>query len=151
MTGRVNTGTKEEPILIRQALPIVPTWGDILNNASQSYRRGEPLHCDGGYIKTHHAQSMPEVLEAMRELEQRDAHLFIDLNVGGGSLGRHQDEVDVWYWQLQGETLWELGRLEACFHLYEGDLLYIPKNLEHKVTSLSPRSGVSFSKGEVLK
>jgi hypothetical protein len=59
----------------------------------------------------------------------------------------HSDPVDGFFIQFQGSTLWKIyydDKTES--HILEGgDMIFIPKNLNHSVESLCPRTAVSIS------
>lgn len=59
----------------------------------------------------------------------------------------HIDDVDGFFIQNEGETLWRIYKDEGIqeHHLYEGDFMYIPKFVVHSVESLTPRHSVSIA------
>jgi mannose-6-phosphate isomerase-like protein (cupin superfamily) len=60
---------------------------------------------------------------------------------------RHSDPVDGFFIQFEGSTLWTIyyENNEEQYNLKYGDMMFIPKNLEHSVESLEPRCSVSIS------
>lgn len=60
---------------------------------------------------------------------------------------RHSDPVDGFFIQFEGSTLWRIyyEDNEEQYSLKSGDLIFIPKNLEHSVEALEPRCSVSIS------
>jgi len=60
------------------------------------------------------------------------------------NFGRHNDDMDVWFWQCQGLSRWVLDDKE--FTLEPGDLIYVKKGIYHNVSALTPRAGVSMSR-----
>jgi hypothetical protein len=62
--------------------------------------------------------------------------------------GRHNDPVHVVYCQFIGSVEWIIfkneSKEEERFVLNPGDVIYIPKEVEHEVRSLSPRAAISF-------
>lgn len=60
---------------------------------------------------------------------------------------RHFDPVDGFFIQFEGSTLWTIyyENNEQQYILKSGDMIFIPKNLEHSVESLEPRCAVSIS------
>jgi len=59
----------------------------------------------------------------------------------------HIDDVDGFFIQNEGETLWRIYKDEGIqeHHLREGDFMYIPKFVVHSVESLTPRHSVSIA------
>lgn len=60
---------------------------------------------------------------------------------------RHSDAVDGLFLQCNGSTLWNIfyeGSTEEII-ANPGDVLFIPKGIEHSVESLTPRSSISIS------
>jgi mannose-6-phosphate isomerase-like protein (cupin superfamily) len=60
---------------------------------------------------------------------------------------RHHDPVDGFFIQFEGSTLWTIyyKNNEKQYTLKSGDMMFIPKNLEHSVEALEPRCSVSIS------
>lgn len=60
--------------------------------------------------------------------------------------GRHSDPIDVIYSQFIGSATWSIYSDEGVenFILNPGDIIYVPKSVEHEVTSISPRAAISF-------
>ena len=59
----------------------------------------------------------------------------------------HIDDVDGFFIQNEGETLWRIFKDEGTqeHHLRQGDIMYIPKFTVHSVESLTPRHSVSIA------
>jgi mannose-6-phosphate isomerase-like protein (cupin superfamily) len=60
--------------------------------------------------------------------------------------GNHSDPMDVIYCQFIGSVTWTVSNDNSSeiFVLNPGDIIYVPKNTMHEVTSLSPRAALSF-------
>ena len=60
---------------------------------------------------------------------------------------KHTDPVDGFFIQFEGSTLWKIYYKdnEKQYTLKSGDMIFIPKNLEHSVEALEPRCSVSIS------
>lgn len=60
--------------------------------------------------------------------------------------GKHSDPVEVIYCQFIGSVVWSVYTNEGKkdFTLDPGDIIYVPKNMEHEVVSLTPRAAISF-------
>lgn len=60
--------------------------------------------------------------------------------------GKHSDPVEVIYCQFIGSVVWSVYTDEGKkdFTLNPGDVIYVPKSMEHEVSSLTPRAALSF-------
>lgn len=60
---------------------------------------------------------------------------------------RHSDAVDGLFLQCNGSTLWNIFYEDSTEEIIAnpGDVLFIPKGIEHSVESLTPRSSISIS------
>jgi mannose-6-phosphate isomerase-like protein (cupin superfamily) len=91
-----------------------------------------------------------------------DTNVSVDLKILGKfgivsftdkepTTGKHHDPIDVVYCQFIGSVDWVIfknqGKEEEHFILNPGDAIYIPKEVEHEVRSLSPRAAISFMFG----
>ena len=61
----------------------------------------------------------------------------------------HEDLVDGFFIQCEGETLWKIYKNNIIdeYILKAGDLIFIPKGITHSVLSLCPRAAISVSFG----
>lgn len=61
----------------------------------------------------------------------------------------HEDLVDGFFIQCEGETLWKIYKNNTIdeYILKPGDLIFIPKRITHSVLSLCPRAAISISFG----
>jgi mannose-6-phosphate isomerase-like protein (cupin superfamily) len=59
----------------------------------------------------------------------------------------HSDPVDGFFIQFQGSTLWKIyyDSITEEYILNSGDMIFIPKKINHSVESLCPRNAVSIS------
>jgi ribosomal protein L16 Arg81 hydroxylase len=135
-------------------LPSTPSWDDVFLNLEKSIDEKSIVKV-GEYfsIITHkgdkHIPLAEQFLEAIRKLDPSlggSAHVYIALTRLSQSFGRHKDNADVFFWQIIGSTRWKLfndaGVKEHTLNV--GDVLYVPRYMEHEVTSLGPRVGISF-------
>lgn len=60
--------------------------------------------------------------------------------------GKHSDPIDVIYCQFIGSVVWSIFTDEGKkdFTLNPGDIIYVPKDIDHEVISLTPRAAISF-------
>lgn len=121
-----------------------PSWQNILNNLNDSVNNNKDIkHNCFGFFFSDDAHKIPEVQKVLEELKLKYAHLYINITENGGTYGRHNDVVDVYYWQVQGKTIWQFD--ENKYDLDAGDLIVVPKGVYHNVIPLGPRVGVSMS------
>ena len=122
----------------------IPSWESILNNLNYSHiYKNEIRGALWGFIVSHDAHLIEEVQNLMGKLNLKKAHLYINLVVKSHTYGRHCDDKDVYFWQVQGSTKWIFD--DKNFILNKGDLIEIPKGTYHEVKPLSPRAGISMS------
>jgi uncharacterized RmlC-like cupin family protein len=64
--------------------------------------------------------------------------------------GKHSDPIDVIYCQFIGSVTWNVFNDNGfeSFIINPGDIIYVPKLIEHEVVSLTPRAAISFVFGE---
>lgn len=60
--------------------------------------------------------------------------------------GRHSDPVTVMYWNCFGSVRWDVyaDSGQQTFILNPGDVILVPHDIFHEVTSLGPRAAISF-------
>lgn len=133
----------------------VPNWESILNNfnyscnlSSQKTIKSDikhivPGHICPGFFISHEAHLMKEVQSSLKKLNCKIAHLYFNIALGK-TFGKHKDDVDVYFWQVQGTTKWIIN--DKNIMLNPGDLLIVKKNVYHEVVPLTPRAGISMSK-----
>ena len=70
----------------------------------------------------------------------------VSLTTKEPTTGKHNDPIDVIYAQFVGSVTWTIyDDIEPeSFTLNPGDIIYVPKDVMHEVTSLSPRAALSF-------
>lgn len=146
--------SKRQHYFFGKVLPGTPSWDDVFRNLEKSMEE-ESLIKLGPYLSivTHdgdkHIRLAGEFLAELGRLDpalKGSAHVYIGLTKFSESFGKHKDNSDVWSWQVIGATRWKVfaqgGVME--YTLNAGDVLYVPRNMEHEVTSLCPRVGISF-------
>jgi ribosomal protein L16 Arg81 hydroxylase len=61
-------------------------------------------------------------------------------------IGNHYDDIDIFSWQCQGESIWYIGDDDENrqeFHMEPGDVVFCPAWNTHEVIPLSPRAAIS--------
>ena len=94
-----------------------------------------------GFITFSGHLSLPRVRKYCEAVGGIDAHMYVAFSKEYPSLGLHKDPMDVLYTQSIGETTWEIQGTN--YYLGAGDAIYVPKGVEHRVTSHGARVGVS--------
>ena len=138
----------------RKALQETPGWDDVFRNLEKSIEE-QSLVKIGPYFSlvTHNGHlHIPQATAFLKEVQQFDpslagsAHVYIGLTKFSESFGRHRDNSDVFFWQVIGSTNWKVYPDDGVKEhvLTAGDIIYIPRYMDHEVTSLCPRVGISF-------
>ena len=121
-----------------------PSWEELLFNLNFCFTHNENVQNPSpGFFISSPASRIKEVQKVLEELGLQKAHLYINV-LNTSTFGPHKDECDVWFWQVRGQTIWEIENKQRT--LEEGDLIFIPKGTIHEVTPLGPRAGISMSK-----
>lgn len=125
--------------------PQVPSWQTCLENFNQSVLDDELIkHNCLGFFVSHSAHKIQEVKNVLNDLNLTEAHLYMNITLHGGTFGRHNDNIDVFFWQVQGKTKWVFD--DGTEYLLEpGDLIFVPEGVYHNVIPLGPRIGISMS------
>jgi ribosomal protein L16 Arg81 hydroxylase len=121
----------------------VPSWEELLNNFNNSASNNKFIkHKCLGFFVSHEAYELPEVKKILKKLKLKAAHLYFNVTKVGGTFGKHNDIVDVYYWQVQGTSKWIFEDKEIV--LKKGDLLFVPRLVYHDVVAEGPRAGISM-------
>jgi hypothetical protein len=88
-----------------------------------------------------------EALETLNPQHEISGHVYVSFLKESETLGFHQDDVDVMYWQVGGSTQFTViqNYKEYTYNLVPNEVLYVPKYLTHNTVALSPRFAVSIS------
>jgi mannose-6-phosphate isomerase-like protein (cupin superfamily) len=122
----------------------VPSWQSLLENYNWSLiNKKETKHICPGFFVSVDAHLIKEVKVSLKKLECKTAHLYINTCVGPTS-GKHKDDIDVYFWQVQGISKWIIDN--QIIVLSPGDLLIVKKDIYHEVVPKTPRAGISMSK-----
>jgi len=122
-----------------------PSWEELLFDLNFSYIKNEDFkNSNPGFFVSHSAFRIKKVQSVLKELKLQNAHLYINI-LNTQTFGAHKDDMDVWFWQVKGQTIWEIENNQ--YTLEEGDLIFVPKGIIHKVIPLGPRAGISMSNG----
>lgn len=130
----------------------VPSWTDILFHLNRNIvSRAKMKVLDNlgfVYFDAERMNPVNELLTEIRQLSDKpcSAHCYISLLEISNTFGRHNDNADVFFWQVQGKTQWCVEQDSQVYEytLYPNDIIYIPRFVIHEVTPLTPRAGISF-------
>jgi|TARA_B110000263_G_C15128610_1_gene427745 mannose-6-phosphate isomerase-like protein (cupin superfamily) len=118
------------------------SWEEAFENLNDSIYKKELIKQQGGFFVSHNAQRISCVPEVLNDVGCQVAHLYIGIEVTRG-FGSHVDTFDVWSWQQKGVTQWEFQNGDS-YTLDEGDLIYIPRGVYHKASSVVARLSISM-------
>ncbi len=122
-----------------------PSWEELLNNFENSILNKEYIRNDyPGFFVSHTAFKISKVQDVLEDLKLNAAHLYFNVTSQSKTFGKHDDTIDVYFWQVKGKSKWIIEDTQE-YILEEGDLIYIPKGIFHDVTPLGPRAGISMS------
>tara|TARA_Y100000004_G_scaffold195512_2_gene262693 strand:+ start:184 stop:591 length:408 start_codon:yes stop_codon:yes gene_type:complete len=121
-----------------------PSWQELLENFNNSVKDKKLIrHNCLGFFFSDEAHKLKLVKNVLDDLKLVTAHLYMNISEDGDTYGRHCDDVDVYYWQVQGKTMWKFDN--ETYILNSGDLIIIPKGVYHNVVPIGPRAGISMS------
>ena len=141
---------------IKQYYPIPDvTWEDVIEKLDEDVLDG-----DWGYSNTKYPDKIlpvivgtgryvPESILPIWEAVVDDVgmdcmHTYIGFSKFSATLGRHNDDMDVFIVQAIGETSYKFDS-GVCHTLKPGDAIFIPAYVYHHPFSHGPRVSLSFS------
>lgn len=107
-----------------------------------------------GYIMHEYCDRIPQVVAVMNDLKKafnthsHSANIYMALSSMTQGFGKHNDHMEVCFWQVIGQTQWTVyvtPTQKEIFVLSPRDILYVPPSMPHDVVSLSSRVGVSMA------
>ena len=104
----------------------------------------DAIRKNAGFFVSYSAERISLVPDVLNDLGCLVAHLYIGIDVTNPGFGRHNDKTDVWFWQNKGISRWDFDNGDS-YTLNEGDLIYVPKGVYHKVSTVEARFGISMS------
>jgi ribosomal protein L16 Arg81 hydroxylase len=134
------------------SLPAV-SWDSVIG--CLNYNVKEKLHIKSFPnlgIVLHDCSVIPYVASLLKQFSELDntvgatVHAYISLLENSDGSGRHKDTSDVLYWQAIGTTKWvvEDKGVTHSYMLQHNDVIYVPRDMYHTVTPITPRVGISF-------
>lgn len=129
----------------------LPTWEDILRCLDETVAKKSKIkildHLGFVVLETYIISSAETFRKHISSIFDRpvSAHCYISFLTSSKTFGRHNDNSDVYFWQVQGTTRWVVEDDPLCEYILEpNDLIYVPKKMIHEVFPLCPRAGISF-------
>jgi ribosomal protein L16 Arg81 hydroxylase len=138
--------------VVRELGETLPTWADILEEFNRTVQNKEKLKVldSLGFVLLQ-AQNIPGVSTVISIIEnitdaKCSAHCYMSLLETSATFGRHNDNADVFFWQVQGSTHWTVEQDAEIYEykLLPNDMIYIPRFVVHNVVPLTPRAGISI-------
>jgi mannose-6-phosphate isomerase-like protein (cupin superfamily) len=122
----------------------VVNWDELIDTYNTAIENGDAIKVRlPGFFVCHNAHLIKKVQNSMKIVGACDAHAYFNISIQGKTFGWHRDDVDVYYWQCIGKV--KIFIEDEEFLLEPGDMVKIPKGVEHNVIPLTPRLGISMS------
>jgi len=133
-----------------------PSWEELLENVAWACMN--PLNSSkvlkNFSFVSYRADRIPLVKEILKRVAQEQlsdsfsAHLFFSMSTESQNYGRHEDDSDLWYWQMYGRTHWTIehpdgSKVERMME--PGDWLYCPRHYYHTAVPQGARASLSFA------
>lgn len=145
------SGNKNKHHYFKNVASKTPSWQSILALLNKNIISGAKMKMlDNLGFVCFDAHLLPEVEQLLLEIKKTttnsvSAHCYISLLQISKTFGRHNDNADVFFWQVQGSTKWCVEDTEVAeYTLQPGDVIYVPRFMIHEVTPLEPRAGISI-------
>jgi ribosomal protein L16 Arg81 hydroxylase len=129
-----------------------PSWNDILMHLNRNIVSKSKIKVLDNlgfvYFDADCMEPVNKLLSEIRHMTDRpcSAHCYISLLEISNTFGRHNDNADVFFWQVQGSTHWTVEQDTEIYEykLLPNDMIYIPRFVVHNVVPLTPRAGISI-------
>lgn len=150
-----------KPFVVRKAFNLVPQWWFFINYLNYAIKHPEMHRKFGDYYFALEVfdQDISNTKFAYDHIyntlnnnhplgvQARPAFL-VSLVDTLPNMPKHSDSCDQMHTACIGESRWILtlpDSTEVIYILEPGDLIFIPTGIEHVVTSVTPRAGITFS------
>ena len=121
------------------------TWDEFFQLYDYTIKYNhEVLMRPPGFFILNEGHLIEKVKQSLKKLNCTLGHAYASITNSAKSFDMHYDEEDTFFWQCIGKTKWEVEG-HGTYELGPGDLLVIPGMINHRVTSLTPRMGISMS------
>jgi len=129
-----------------------PSWENILDclNDTIEQRINLKILDNLGFVLLENINTLPGVFDFLTYLSSTtkqtvSAHCYISMLSVSNTFGRHNDNSDVFFWQVQGKSKWLVEDYNTSEYILEkNDMIFVPKGMVHEVIPLGPRAGISF-------
>jgi mannose-6-phosphate isomerase-like protein (cupin superfamily) len=164
-------------VVFKNLAPEVPSWERIIKYVDKEIHTGpgavpmEPLNerVINGVILHHlfymmvrhpYLSDFPELAQVQDSVEAAIGvrplvvNSIVNYISGEEPIPVHSDDRETFYWQCQGEAVWQIyddwrDREPSQIHALEpGDVIYLPRKVNHSVQMPTPRMAVVFSIGQ---
>jgi mannose-6-phosphate isomerase class I len=158
-------------INIKNFIEIESGWGEFIDLINTSYQmplewklteEQSELFDPVGYVKFYdkltmmisqvHYSNLKEVQKVKDIISDsritiRAAAAAVSLTNCEKTTRKHADPVNVLHIQCIGQTTWEVwpNEIYQSYSLNPGDAIFVPSKTYHEVTSLTPRTGLTFA------
>ncbi len=145
-------------VIFKNLFPDTPSWQEIFEHMSWVHKNPQfsEIHVeDLFYIQVPEAYKINKYKKFLdyfnKELgtDSPGGAIFFDLLDDPNKGYIHLDTTDNFHWQIIGKTQWEFGKIKddqfvgdtTKLILEQGDVVFIPSLLGHRVIPLTPRAG----------
>jgi hypothetical protein len=157
---------KKEPIFFENAYQDVMSWELILKHLAVAVQQPnqavrDNIHRTIGQAHFWHEQTItidnaqlyyPKLDSIIEELSNalqttfKAAFCVTALGTGEPTIGKHEDQYDVFYIQGPGSVNWHVlvGYETKIYTLNTGDMIFVPAGLTHEIYPMEPRSAISI-------
>lgn len=150
-TSFLESKKKNKHYIFKNVNMILPSWEEILHCLDETVSKKSKLKIldNLGFVvlETQSISSAQSFLQHISLITDKpvSAHCYISFLSSSKTFGRHNDDSDVYFWQVQGKTKWVVEDEKISEYILEpNDMIYIPRKMIHEVFPLSPRAGISF-------
>lgn len=160
-------------IVFKNAMPDVPDWKVFLDHLNEEIHTpmDSPLNPDRPFnervingvmmkslfymdVRTRNMEKfsgVKEIIEIFSEATGESVYpvsVFINFVANEYSVPKHHDKRETIFWQCQGRSVWHVYPPESDFPvsytLEPGDIIYVPKWIDHQVAVEEPRAAIAF-------
>ena len=92
-----------------------------------------------------------EVFQTLKNSIEKDVYpvsVFVNFIANEYNIPKHSDKRETLFWQCIGKTFWHVyppsSEFPVSYTLEPGDILYVPKGVEHEVIIEEPRASIAF-------
>jgi mannose-6-phosphate isomerase-like protein (cupin superfamily) len=138
----VNDSNLDENVKSKMVFRTFNNYGFVFNFPLDRISYGE----NGRFLFLDFLKAIKQSHQNARKNQIFTALNFLSLSSVSETLPKHNDIMDVWCWQILGRTSMLIEGKGRLFEkvLEPGELIYIPRGMNHATKSMGPRSLISF-------